>query len=256
MIGIALALFLPYVLVNHWHSGTVITSGALMVGDVTGLTAGLALLGRHHMTGTPGSTSQNFSYLRYQAVIVLVMAVFLGITIGAVADLDHGLKINYFGGYLIQGLLAGAAISVIFGAVGVADRPVPLTIPWAGRGRARRRPPPWRIAVAVASFFFGGALSELTNIGSIERGYVIPVLAGATFGVAAWLWTGVRRLEPSAVARSRRHPMPHRLHRDFASGVLRCLTVGLFFGLVLGTVSGAVAGWRAEMTRVSQREAR
>lgn len=99
----------------------------------------------------------------------------------------------------------------------------------------------------AGSFFFGYALSQLTNIGDVEPGFVIPMLAGATFGVAAWFLTRSWRLGPSVVARSSRRPMLHRLHRDFAWGLLTCFTVCLFFGLVLGTVGGAVAGWRAEM---------
>jgi len=139
VVGIVLTLFLPYVLSNHWRSGTVVSSGGLVVGGVAGLTAGLALLGRHRMTGTPGATRQNLSFLRYQVAVVLVMAVLLGIAIGTDTILTQSLHLNYLGGYLVQGLLAGAAISVVFGTVGVSDRPVPLAIPWAGRGRTRRQ---------------------------------------------------------------------------------------------------------------------
>ncbi|MGH3721946.1 MAG: NACHT domain-containing protein [Pseudonocardiaceae bacterium] len=245
-VGIVLALFLPYVLVNHWHSGTVVTSGALVAGGVTGLTAGLALFDRHRMAGKSEQKRHDWAFLRYQAAVTLAIAAFLGVTIGAVADLAYGIQLNYLGGYLVQGLLAGAAISVVFGTVGVSDRPVPLTIPWTGRGRTRRRPAAWRIAAVVASFFFGGELSQLTNIGNMEPSYVIPVLAGATCGVAAWFFTQARRLTPPAVAVFRRHPILHRLRHDFGGGLLRCFAVCLFFGLALGTVGGTIAGWRAD----------
>ncbi|MGH3808741.1 MAG: NACHT domain-containing protein [Pseudonocardiaceae bacterium] len=242
---IVLALFLPYVLINQWRSGTVVESGALVVGGVTGLTVGLTLLGRHRMARTPpGPTRQNDQFLRYQVAMVLVMAVFLGAAMGASADLTFGLRLAHPGGYLLQGLLAGAAISVIFGIVGVSDLPVPLAVPWAGR--ARRRPPAWRISAAVVSFLFGYFISQLTSIDNIAGGFFISALAGAVLGVAAWFWTGVRQLTPAVVARSSRRPMLRRLHREFSRGLLRCFAIGLLFGLTLGTVGGVVAGWRAE----------
>lgn len=88
--------------------------------------------------------------------VALVMAVFLGVAMGAVANLRFGLRLDqlgYLGDYFVPGLLAGAALSVVFGTVGASDRRVPLTVPWARR--ARRRPPAWRITVTAASFLFG-----------------------------------------------------------------------------------------------------
>lgn len=244
VMGIALALFLPYVFINHWRSGTVVASGGLVVGGVVGLTVGLTLLGRRRMAGILGSTGQDGPFLWYQAAVALVMAVLLGVAMGAVTDLAFGLHLDYLrGGYLLQGLLAGAAISVVFGVVGVSDRPVPLAVPWAGR--VRRWPPAWRIMVTAVSFLFGSWLSQLTNIDNAAGGFVVSALAGVALGVVAWFWTG--QLTPAVVVQPKRRQMLRRLHHDFAGGLLRCFAVSLFFGLVLGTVGGAVAGWRTEM---------
>lgn len=251
LVGIVLVLFLPYALINLWDSGKVVESSALLIGGVTGLTVGLILLMGRRIASLPWKIRQSGPFLRYQVAVVLAMAAFLGILLGAVEHRGYSFSLVSLGSCdfcaLVQGLIFGAAISVIFGVVGVSDQPAPLAVPW--RRRTKRRSLERRIAITTTSSFLGAELSTFTNLGNYATrpGYVIPILAGAIIGVAVWFSTGVRHLTPPTATQSIRRPMLRRLGRDFIWGLLICFAVGVLFGLVLGTVGGAVGVWRAEL---------